>query len=128
VTIESAVGVVAFEPKRAAVVGVGSASGVLFLAVVDDGDAWVRMLRGMYMCWGYYFGKMQVVPSVKNVNVSTFFARAMSSVRLANRGLSAFSEKLPKSVESVKSVFTAETLSYSEYIEPFVADIAEMAS
>lgn len=71
---------------------------------------------------------MQVVPSVKNVNVSTFFARAMSSVKLANRGLSAFSEKLPKSVESVKSVFTAEILSYNEYIEPFVADIAEMAS
>ena len=71
---------------------------------------------------------MQVVPSVRNVKVSTFFARAMSSVKLAKRGLSAFSEKLPRSVESVKSVFTADILSYNEYIEPFVADIAEMAS
>lgn len=44
VTVESAVRVVAFEPKRAAVVGVGGASGVLFLAVVDDGDAWMGML------------------------------------------------------------------------------------
>ena len=49
-TVESAVGVVAFEPKRAAVVGVGGAGDVLFLAVVDDGDAWVGMLAWMYMC------------------------------------------------------------------------------
>lgn len=48
--VESAVGVVAFEPKRAAVVRVGCAGGMLFLAVVDDGDAWVRMLAWMDMC------------------------------------------------------------------------------
>jgi hypothetical protein len=39
VAVEGAVGVVAFEPEGAAVVGVGGAGGVLFLAVVDDGDA-----------------------------------------------------------------------------------------
>jgi len=39
VAVESAIGVVTFEPEGAAVVGIGGASGVLFLAVVDDGNA-----------------------------------------------------------------------------------------
>jgi len=41
VAVESAIGVVTFEPEGAAIVGISGASGVLFLAVVDDGNAWV---------------------------------------------------------------------------------------
>jgi len=39
VAVECAVGVIAFEPESAAVVGVGGPGGVLFLAIVDDRDA-----------------------------------------------------------------------------------------